>query len=72
MDPYVLLAIGVVILLVIIFFLTYVLNKKTPVPKGCENLKITDENCSACNNTSCQIKNGLDLQKLEKEIKEDN
>lgn len=72
MDPYVILAIGVVVFLVVIFFVTYVLNKKTPVPEGCEHLQISDDNCSACNNTSCQIKNGLDLQKLEKEIKEDN
>lgn len=30
--------------------LAYVLNKKTPVPKGCENLK---ESCEGCRITSC-------------------
>lgn len=30
--------------------LGYVLNKKTPVPEGCENLK---ENCEGCRITSC-------------------
>lgn len=28
----------------------YVLNKKTPVPEGCENLK---ENCEGCHISSC-------------------
>ena len=30
--------------------LGYILNKKTPVPEGCENLK---ENCEGCHITSC-------------------
>ena len=30
--------------------LGYILNKKTPVPKGCENLK---ENCEGCKMVSC-------------------
>lgn len=30
--------------------LGYILNKQTPVPKGCENLK---ENCEGCRMTSC-------------------
>ena len=28
----------------------YVLNKKTPIPKGCENIK---ENCEGCRIISC-------------------
>lgn len=71
MNPYIFLAIGLVILLIIIFFVTYVLNKKTPVPEGCEELKINDENCMACGNTDCRIKQGIDLKKIEEEIKED-
>ena len=30
--------------------LGYILNKRTPVPKGCENLK---ENCEGCHIVSC-------------------
>lgn len=70
-NPYIFIAIGVVVLLIIIFFVTYVLNKRTPLPKGCEDIKIDDENCMACNNLDCSIKRGLDLKKLESELKED-
>ena len=37
-----------------IFVISFVVNKKTPVPKGCEDLKVSDEKCQACNNTSCR------------------
>lgn len=39
-----------------VFFISYVLNKKTPVPKGCENLLHDEEMCKNCSNTSCKIK----------------
>lgn len=65
------LAIGVVILVIAIFFVTYLLNKKTPVPEGCENLQINDENCLSCGNDSCHIKAKLDLKKISEEIKEE-
>ena len=65
------LAIGIIILLIAIFFISYLLNKKTPVPKGCENIRINDENCSVCKNTSCSIKQKIDLKKIEEEIKEE-
>lgn len=29
---------------------SYILNKKTPVPEGCENLK---ENCEGCHIVTC-------------------
>lgn len=70
MNPYIFLAIGVVVLLVVIFFVTYILNKKTPKPEGCEDILISDENCGACNNTACSIKTKLDLDKIQKEIDE--
>lgn len=71
MEPAVILAIVVVIALLAIFFITYVLNKKTPVPEGCENIKISDENCNSCGNMDCHIKQGIDFKKIEQEIKED-
>ena len=60
---YIILAILVLVFLVIVFFVTYVLNKKTPVPKGCENL-IDAEKCASCANTSCN------LNKLKEDLKE--
>ena len=51
--------IGAIILiaaLLAVFFVSYVLNKKTPVPKGCEKLLVDEEMCANCSNTSCKIK----------------
>lgn len=71
MNPYVFIAIGIIIVWIVIFFVTYVLNKKTPVPEGCEAMKITDENCMACGNTECRIKKDMDFKKIEEQIKEE-
>ncbi len=58
---YLLIAIGIIVALIAIFFVSYYFNKKTPVPKGCENLKVNEESCKACNNFDCDLK-----QKFEK------
>jgi hypothetical protein len=68
-NVYTILAIGVVLLLFVLYMVLYIMNKKTPVPKGCEHLQISDENCSSCTNTECSIKNGLDIEKINEEIK---
>lgn len=49
---YLLIAIGVIILLVVCFFVSYVLNKKTPIPEECKNL-IDEEKCVGCQNITC-------------------
>lgn len=38
--------------LVVIFVITFVLNRRTPMPKGSIE-KIDDAACSACNNHAC-------------------
>ena len=40
-------------LLVTIYIVLYLMNKKTPLPEGCENLKADCEGCKdyACTNT---------------------
>jgi len=38
--------------LVTVYILTYMLNKKTPVPAECLDL-IDDATCTSCNNFSC-------------------
>ena len=50
---YLILAISIMVALAIIFVVSFVLYKRTPVPKGCENLEISEEHCSSCNNSSC-------------------
>ena len=68
---YLIAAIGVIVGLITLFFITYVMNKKTPVPKGCEQIEISNENCSACNNTTCSIKEKIDFEKIQEELKEE-
>lgn len=51
---YLILAISILVALLAIFIVSFILYRRTPVPKGCENIKISDENCSACGNTECE------------------
>ena len=51
---YLILAICILVSLLTIFIVSFILYKKTPVPKGCENIKISDENCSSCGHTECK------------------
>lgn len=53
---YLVLAISILVALLIIFIVSFLLYKKTPVPKGCENLEINEENCAACNNKECSLR----------------
>lgn len=57
MDQTTLLIIGIIIIiaLVAIFVVSFVLYNKTPVPKGCEDIKISEENCAGCNHKECQF-----------------
>jgi putative exporter of polyketide antibiotics len=42
----------IIAVLVLIFVITFVLNKRTPLPEG--SVEIIDEaSCSACNNHAC-------------------
>ena len=53
---YLVLAISILLALLIILIVSFVLYKRTPVPKGYENLFIGEENCSACNNKECALR----------------
>lgn len=46
----IILSIVIVIVCVFLFIGTYILNKKTKNPEGCEEIS---ENCSACTISSC-------------------
>ena len=50
---YLILAIAILVSLLTIFIVSFILYKRTPVPKGCENIKISEENCSSCGHTEC-------------------
>ena len=68
---YLVLSIVLIVGLVALFFITFVINRKTPVPKGCENIKIEEESCMACSNSSCEIKEKFEYEKLKEEFKKD-
>ena len=52
---YLAIAISVLLALLAIFIVSFILYRRTPVPKGCEDIKISEEKCSACNNKECAI-----------------
>ncbi|MBP5693864.1 MAG: hypothetical protein J6X03_00175 [Bacilli bacterium] len=53
---YLILAISIILALLIVFVVSFILYKKTPVPKGCENILINEENCAACQNKECALR----------------
>ena len=67
------LGIGVIVFLFALFFVSYVLNKKTPIPKGCEQIAYDVQNCSGCSDLACEyhIRAKEILEKIKEEIKED-
>lgn len=47
---------------------SYRMNKKTPVPEGCENLT---PDCKACGIHDCAIRGEM-MKKIEEELKKDD
>ena len=64
-------SIVIIVLLILVFFITFIRNRKTPVPKGCENIKISEENCGACQVSDCAIKEKLDIEKIKEELEKE-
>ncbi|MBR0294320.1 MAG: hypothetical protein IJQ67_00180 [Bacilli bacterium] len=52
---YLILSISILVILLAVFIVSFILYKRTPLPKGCEKLKISEENCSACQNKGCEF-----------------
>ena len=52
---YLVLAISILVKLLVIFIVSFVLYVKTPAPKGCEGIKISDENCAKCGHAECSF-----------------
>ena len=55
---YLILAIAILVALLVTFIVTFIIYRKTPVPKGCEFIKINEENCSSCGNNNCSFYKG--------------
>lgn len=52
---YLILAISILVGLLAIFIVSFIIYKRTPAHKGCENIKISEENCSSCQNKECSF-----------------
>ena len=57
---YLIIAISILVILLAIFVVSFILYKRTPVPKGCEYIKISEENCASCGHTECNHYQGGD------------
>ncbi len=54
-EGYLILAISILVVLLVVFIVSFVMYMKTPAPKGCENIKISEENCASCNHKECSF-----------------
>ena len=54
-EGYLILAISILVILLVVFIVSFVLYVKTPAPKGCENIKINEENCANCHREECSF-----------------
>lgn len=55
---YLVIAIFVLIALLTIFIVSFIVYRRTPAPKGCENMKVNEENCSSCSHAECSFYKG--------------
>ena len=54
---YLILAISILVFLLVTFIVSFVLYRRTPAPKGCEDMKVSEEKCAACHNANCHFSN---------------
>ena len=52
---YLIIAISIIALLLVTFFVSFIIYRRTPVPKGCENLVMDEEKCGSCQNEKCMF-----------------
>ena len=52
-TEYLIIAIVILVILAVTFIVSFVLYQRTPKPKGCEDLKPSDEKCAGCTNDAC-------------------
>ena len=71
MNIYLIISIALISFFIIVFFVTFIINRKTPLPKGCEDIKISEENCSTCKVTDCTLKQRFNIEEIKDEVKEE-
>lgn len=68
---YILIAIAILVALIAIFVISFIAYRRTPAPKGCEDIKPDPELCEQCSKASCAFYKEFHSE-IEKEIKEDH
>ncbi len=71
MNWYLVIAIALIVFIGAVFFISFVHNRRTPVPEGCEQIKIEEMTCLSCSNEGCSIKEKFEIEKIKKELDED-
>ena len=54
-EGYLILAICILAALLVIFVVSFIIYRRTPAPKGCEDLKPEDEKCATCSQSECHF-----------------
>lgn len=54
---YLIIAISILVALLVIFVVSFVIYRRTPVPKGCEDMVMNEEKCSYCGHKECHFYN---------------
>ncbi len=52
MNIYLIIAICLIVFLVVLFVVSFVFNKKTPIPENCKNM-FDEASCDACKQYDC-------------------
>ena len=55
---YLILGISIMVGLLIVFIVSFILYRRTPVPKGCEDIRMSEEKCSSCSHSECHFYQG--------------
>ena len=61
-TEYLILGISILVALLALFIVSFILYRRTPVPKGCEEMKISEENCAGCSHSECQFYKSIDKE----------
>ena len=54
-TEYLILAIFIIVALLATFIISFILYRRTPVPQGCEDIKIDEKNCAGCSHSECSF-----------------
>ena len=54
-GAYLAIAISIIVILLAVFIVSFILYVKTPAPKGCEDMKISEEHCAGCTHSECSF-----------------